>query len=45
MFSIAAFIIIGGILIIIAFIWMINQGLKAKDNFDELRKNREKLQW
>ena len=25
--------------------WMISQGFKSKDDFDELRKNREKLQW
>ena len=29
----------------ICFIWLVSQGFKAKDDFDDLKKNREKIQW
>ncbi len=45
-FSIIILVVLSSILLIgIVFIWMVCQGFKSKDNFDELRKNREKLQW
>ena len=38
--------IIGIIALIgLLFLWLTSQSLKSKDNFDELKKNREKVQW
>lgn len=32
-------------LIGVCLIWLVSQGFKSKDDFDTLKKNREKVQW
>lgn len=45
-FSVIILVLLAIILFIcIIFIWVVNQGFKAKDNIEELKKNRNKVQW